>query len=95
VGTAHHLVVNAAGDAQVQMWNPDDGSIVRTFSGPGDYVYSVAASADGSRIADSVPFIRNAKSGEVLRKIEPPAHAAPRGQHRTASNRERSNHILP
>ena len=44
-------VVGASGDTQVRIWNPDNGGIAQGFGGAGDYVYSVAASADGSRVA--------------------------------------------
>ena len=47
------------------------------FSGPSDYVFGVAASNDGNRVAaggaDSVLFVWNGQNGQVIRKIEPPA----------------------
>ena len=73
-------VIGASGDAQVRTWNPESDGIVRTFSGAGDYVYSVADSTDGSRVAaggaDSVLFVWNGQNGQVIRKLEPPpAHS--------------------
>ena len=74
-------VAGASGDKQVRLWNPDtgqNGQVSRSFNGPSDYVFGVAVSNDGNRIAaggaDSVLFVWNAQNGQVLRKIEPPAH---------------------
>jgi WD40 repeat protein len=57
-----------------------NGGVLRTFSGPSDYVFGVAVSKDGSRVAaggaDSVLFLWNGQDGQVLRKIEPPARPA-------------------
>jgi WD40 repeat protein len=68
-------VVGASGDTQVRIWNPDNGGIARGFGGAGDYVFSVAASADGSRIAargaDGVLFIWNGQSAQVIQKLKP------------------------
>jgi WD40 repeat protein len=79
-------VAGASGDKQVRLWNPDsgqNGQITRSFSGPSDYVFGVAVSNDGNRIAaggaDSVLFVWNAQNGQVLRKIEPPATATREG----------------
>ena len=85
-------VVGASGDALVRTWNPDSDGITRTFSGPGDYVFSVATSADGARIAaggaDSVLFIWNGQNAQVIRKLEPPpSPPSAAGSSRTASAR--------
>jgi WD40 repeat protein len=71
-------VVGAAGDKLVRLWNPDsgqNGQISRSFSGPGDYVFGVAVSSDGNRIAaggaDGVLFVWNGQNGQVVRKLEP------------------------
>src|SRR4029077_12982038 len=76
-------VAGASGDKQVRIWNPDsgqNGQVTRTFTGPNDYVFGVAVSNDGNRIAaggaDSVLFIWNAQNGNVIRKIEPRPGAA-------------------
>jgi WD40 repeat protein len=71
------LVAGASGDRQVRLWNPEGnrGQVARTFTGPSDYVFGVAASGDGSRVAaggaDGVLFVWKAENGQVLRKIEP------------------------
>jgi WD40 repeat protein len=72
-------IVAASGDAQVRVWNTEgrrrSGS--RTLSGPSDYVYAVAASADGARIAaggaEGVLYLWDGRTGKPLRKIEPPS----------------------
>jgi WD40 repeat protein len=71
-------IAGASGDKQVRLWNPEtgqNGQVSRTFSGPSDYVFGVAVSNDGSRIAaggaDGVLFVWNAQNGQVLRKLEP------------------------
>ena len=70
-------VLGASGDTQVRIWNPDNGGIARGFVGARDYVYSVTASADGSRIAaggaDSVLFVWNGQNGQVMQKLGPTA----------------------
>jgi WD40 repeat protein len=76
-------VVGASGDALVRTWSTtsEAGQVLRTFSGPSDYVFSVATSADGSRIAaggaDSVLFLWNGGNGQVIRKLEPPRPGSP------------------
>lgn len=74
-------VAAASGDKVVRIWNPE-GGVLRTFSGPSDYVFAVATSADGERVAaggaDGVLFVWNGKDGKVLRKIEPAAAQAPK-----------------
>jgi len=84
-------VIGASGDAQVRDWNPDSDGIARVFVGAGDYVQSVAASADGARIAaggaDGVLFVWNGQTGQVIRKLEPPASATRAGSGRTAAAR--------
>ena len=73
-------MVGASGDSQVRIWNPDNGGITRGFSGAGDYVYSVAVSADGSRIAaggaDGVLFIWNGQNSQVIQRLEPSVQAS-------------------
>jgi len=69
------LVVGASGDATARAWNPDNGSVLRTFSGASDYLFAVAASADGGRVAaggaDGVLLLWNGE-GKLLRKIPAP-----------------------
>ncbi len=66
------LVVGASGDATARAWNPDNGSVPRTFSGATDYLFAVAASADGNRVAaggaDGVLLLWSG-DGKPLRKI--------------------------
>jgi WD40 repeat protein len=73
--------VGASGDKLVRTWNPDNGGIARTFSGPTDFVFAVAASKDGSRVAaggaDGALFLWNGQNAQVIRKIEPPAGQKP------------------
>jgi WD40 repeat protein len=71
-------VAGASGDKQVRLWDVDrgdSGNVSRTFSGPGDYVFALAVSGDGTRIAaggaDGVLFVWDARNGQVLRKVEP------------------------
>ena len=73
-------IAGASGDKSVRLWNPDtgqNGAVTRTFNGPSDFVFAVAVSNDGNRVAaggaDSVLFVWNAQNGQVLRKFEPPA----------------------
>ncbi|HEX8202993.1 MAG TPA: hypothetical protein VF590_21130, partial [Isosphaeraceae bacterium] len=70
----------ASGDRLVRLWNPENGTIQRTLSGPSDYAFGVATSADGARVAaggaDSVLFVWR-DNGQILRKIGPPAPSAP------------------
>jgi WD40 repeat protein len=73
------VVAGASGDNLVRFWETEGrrGGIARTFSGPSDYVFGVAVSKDGDRVAgggaDSVLFVWSGQNGQVLRKIEPPA----------------------
>ena len=85
-------VIGASGDHLVRLWNVDSGAsgrgqqrrrrggnggVLRTFSGPSDYVFGVAVSKDGNRVvaggADSVIFVWNGQNAQVIRKIEAPA----------------------
>ena len=68
-------------------WKSD--GIARSFGGPSDYDFSIAASADGSRIAaggaDGALFIWNGQNGQVIRKIKPlPARLGPPRPRRAA-----------
>lgn len=97
-------VAGASGDNLVRFWNVTTttegtakgqrrrrgggGGVLRTFSGPSDYVFGVAVSKDGSRVAaggaDSVLFIWNGQNAQVIRKIEAPA---PPSASKTASTK--------
>jgi WD40 repeat protein len=67
------LLFGASGDSNVRAWNPDNGSVLRTLSGASDYLFAVAASADGNRVAaggaDGVLLLWNGATGSLLRKI--------------------------
>jgi WD40 repeat protein len=72
-------VAGASGDRTVRLWDPDNGEkgqVTRTFGGPADFVYALAVSADGARVAagcaDGVLFVWNGQNAQVLRKIDPP-----------------------
>lgn len=69
------LVAGASGDNVVRFWETK-GGITRTFSGPSDFVFGVAVSQDGNRVAaggaDGVLYLWNGQNGQVLRKLEPP-----------------------
>ncbi|MDB5352195.1 MAG: repeat-containing protein, partial [Planctomycetota bacterium] len=73
-GTGITTVAGASGDKLVRFWNPADGSIPRTFTGPVDYVFGVAISKDRSRVAaggaDGVLFLWNGDNAQVIRKVE-------------------------
>ena len=69
------LVAGASGDSTVKYWNPNgNGNVVRTFTGPGDYVFGVATSKDGKVVAaggaDGNLFLWNGDDGKVIRKVE-------------------------
>lgn len=67
--------LTATGDAKVKIWNPEGAELSKDFTGPNDYVFAVAASADGSRVAaggsDGILYIWDGKTAKVLRKLEP------------------------
>jgi WD40 repeat protein len=79
-------VLSGAGDKSVRLVNSENGSTERTYSGPNDFVYSSATSADGKlAIAggqDSTLFVWLVENGQLL-KIFPapkPDEAKPAGQ---------------
>ncbi len=82
-GPGTPVIASASGDQTVRFWNPGNGQVVRTFSGPQDYVFSVALSADRSRVAaggaDGILFLWNGENGQVLRKLEPQTDGPPQG----------------
>src|SRR4029078_9923388 len=72
---ADDLVLASGGDAKVRAINPTNGNSQRDFSGPGEYMYSVAASADGKTILagglDSILRIWN-DQGQEMAKFDAP-----------------------
>jgi WD40 repeat protein len=81
---ADDTIVACGGDAKVRFINATNGSNQREFSGPAEYMYSVAASADGKTIIagglDSILRIWN-DQGQEQAKFAPP----PRSEERTAA----------
>ncbi len=78
------LVAGASGDSTVKYWNPNgNGNVVRTFTGPSDFVFGVATSKDGKVVAaggaDGNLFLWNGDDGKVIRKVEPEKEARPPG----------------
>ena len=68
-------VAGACGDKLVRFWNAENGNVEKTFAGPTDYVFAVAASLDGARVAaggaDGAVFLWRADNAQVLRKVAP------------------------
>ncbi|HTN75086.1 MAG TPA: hypothetical protein VL096_07560, partial [Pirellulaceae bacterium] len=69
-------VVASSGDKTVRMKNADNGGDMRSFGGATDFLYSVAASADGKLIvaggADGVVLVWN-DQGQPITTFAPPA----------------------
>ncbi|MEW4570132.1 c-type cytochrome domain-containing protein [Tautonia sp. JC769] len=67
--------LGASGDKTVRLFNAENGRIQRGYSGPTDYVYGVATSADGSIVAagddTGAVFLWQGGDGALIRKIEP------------------------
>jgi len=68
--------LTSSGDATVKLWNVDSGSAQRTFSGATDYLFAVAASADGKLVAaggeEGVLRIYNGDSAALVKAAYPP-----------------------
>jgi hypothetical protein len=45
------LLATCSGDGTVRLWNPTNGGALKTLTGLTDYVYAVALSPDGKRVA--------------------------------------------
>ena len=65
------LLITASADETVREWNEDNGAAVRTLSGHTDYVYALAVSSDGARIAsgsfNSEIKVWNSADGKVVK----------------------------
>jgi WD40 repeat protein len=74
-GPGGPLVATASGDREVRFWNPSNAQVTRTFQGPDDFVYSVALSADRTRVAaggaEGILFVWNGANAQLLHKIGP------------------------
>jgi WD40 repeat protein len=69
-------VLASSGDKTVRLVNTDNGAMERTYSGPGDFMYAAASSADG-RIAiaggqDSTLFVWLVDGGQLLKSFAAP-----------------------
>jgi WD40 repeat protein len=74
-------IAGASGDKLVRFWDANNGGVQRNFGGPEDYVFCLAVSADGSRVAaggaDGVLFIWRGDNAQLLNQLAPPASGAP------------------
>jgi WD40 repeat protein len=74
---ADELMLASGGDSKVRAINPTNGNSQRDFSGTSDYMYSVAASADGKTILagglDSMLRIWNDQGQEIAKFAAPVA----------------------
>jgi WD40 repeat protein len=69
-------VLASSGDKTVRLVNVDNGQTLRSYSGPTDFVYSTATSADG-RLAvgggqDSVLYVWLVADGQLLKSLPAP-----------------------
>jgi len=68
--------LTVSGDATVRLWNAENGGNVRQYAGATDFLYAVAASADGAVVAaggeDGVVRIYNGTSGAIVKAALPP-----------------------
>lgn len=66
----------ACGDKTVRLFNADNATSAKTFSGGNDFMYSTAVTANGKLVVgggqDSVLFIWNVDKGDVFRSLAPP-----------------------
>jgi WD40 repeat protein len=74
---ADELLLASGGDAKVRAINPTNGNSQRDFSGTSEYMYSIAASADGKTILagglDSILRIWNDQGQEIAKFASPAA----------------------
>ena len=76
--------LTASGDAAVRLTNADNGAQVRAYGGAADFVYAVAASADGGVVAaggqDGVVRLYNGQSGQLVKALLPPGAEPKKGE---------------
>jgi len=65
-----------AGDAQVRLWNVDNGGNTRNFTGSNDFLYAIGVSPDGAVVAaggeEGVVRLYNGTSGALIKTLLPP-----------------------
>jgi len=68
--------LTASGDTSVKLWNIDNGGNQRTFAGGTDFLYAVAASADGKLVAaggeEGTVRLYNGDSAALIKALYPP-----------------------
>jgi WD40 repeat protein len=68
--------LTASGDATAKLWNADNGGNQRTFGGAADFLFAVAASADGKLVAtggeEGVVRIYNGENANLIKAAYPP-----------------------
>jgi WD40 repeat protein len=68
--------LTSSGDGSVKLWNVDNGSSQRSFSGGTDYLFAVSASADGKLVAaggeEGVLRIYNGDNASLVKAAYPP-----------------------
>jgi WD40 repeat protein len=59
----------------MRIWNVDTGGAVKTFANSEDFLYALAASADGTMIASGgeagVIYTYNSATGTLIKKLGP------------------------
>jgi WD40 repeat protein len=70
------LFLTSGGDGVAKLWNIDNGGNQRTFSGATDFLFAVAASADGKLVAtggeEGVLRIYNGDNANLIKAAYPP-----------------------
>jgi WD40 repeat protein len=86
---AQPKVLATSGDKTVRLVNVDNGNSERSFSGPTDFMYSAAVSADGKLVAaggqESTLFIWLVDNGQLVRSLPAPKPPEPKPPAQTAA----------